>query len=232
MSGFEIFSIRLLTELQEANVFACESLKSPPKEVYGRGVESIRQYFKDLALGRSKVIPAVTVAVIGQTMAGKTSLIKTLQSEAKVRVLTNRGPGAANDPTTKVFNVESVTVEKVVLRFIDVGGQEVYHTTYQLTFRDSCIPLVVVSMEQYQKMRKDKDNALEAVRVLCFDWLSQIYVACPNLGPPKLVFTHLDLFTIEDFDSLAKEFLDTCQILKGTVIEEGRLITEDGGIKI
>jgi len=160
----------------------------------------------------------VTVAVIGNTMAGKTSLIKTLQ-DGNRRILTNRAHHHIVDETTKVFNIEELSVEDTVLRLIDMGGQPVYHMTYQLTLRENCIPVVVVSMEQYDGMSQ-KIHSREAVRRLAFDWLAHLYLANPGIGPPNLVFTHKDKFDDENFSRLKKAFVATANKLWGEVLHE------------
>lgn len=94
--------IMTLPKLEVLGLNGCSTLRSPPSEVCEQGLKSIRQYFVDLSTGVRKTIPAVTMAVIGQKMSGKTSLIKTLQNKQRKRVLTNREPSAAYDEATKV----------------------------------------------------------------------------------------------------------------------------------
>jgi len=212
-----------LTQLHELNVFDCHSLISPPLEVCKRGADSARQYYADLAKGAGRNLPFATIAVLGNTMAGKTSLIRTLQSTDRKRVLTNRGSDAVRDETTKVFNVEEVEVDGTVLRLIDMGGQEIYHITYQLTLRQNCIPVIVVNMEQYDGIANESTHR-EAVRRLAFDYMSHLYLATPTLGPPKLIFTHKDKFQIKEFQRLQKSFLETSNKLCEEIISEEKAL--------
>jgi len=214
-----------LKKLKTLNLENCYSITSPPYEVCRQGQHAIRQYFTDMAKGRGKNFPFVTIAVIGNTMAGKTSLIRTLQSTKKERVLTNREPGAPVDEATKVFNVEEIEVDGTVLRLIDLGGQGVYHITYQLTLRQKCIPVVVVNMQQFRDMSGTASNDREAVRRLAFDWLAHLYLANPTLGPPKLIFTHKDMFpSISEFDELKKRFLEMTNTLRSEIVDEEKEI--------
>jgi len=137
-------------------VYKCKALTTPPHEVCTQGLLDIRQYYRDLAKYKGESLPLVTIVVIGNTMAGKTSLIRTLQSEERKRVLTNHGPEVAIDETTKVFKVEELKVNNTVLRLIDLGGQPVYHMTYQLTLKQSRIPIVVVNMPHYDQLAREK----------------------------------------------------------------------------
>jgi len=209
-----------LTQLHELKAHGCNALTSPPIEVCKRGITAVRQYYTDLAKGAGKSLPFATIAMLGNTMAGKTSLIKTLQSTDRKRVLTNRGSDAEKDETTMVFNVEEFEVDGTALRLIDFGGQEVYHITYQLTLRQNCIPVIVVNMEQYNEV-SNTSTPREAVRRLAFDYMSHLYLANPTLDAPKLIFTHKDKFQSIQFQELKKSFLDISnQLCEDLVGEE------------
>jgi len=215
--------ILLLTKLHSLNVSGCKAITSPPLEVYRRGLDAVRQYYADLAKGAGRNLPFATIAVLGNTMAGKTSLIKTLQNAGRKRILTNRGPDAVIDETTKVFNVEEVEVDGTVLRLIDMGGQEVYHITYQLTLRQNCIPVIVVNMEQYEKISSESTHR-EAVKRLAFDYMSHLYLANPTLGAPKLIFTHKDKFQNAEFQKLRKNFMEISNQLCEEMINEEKAL--------
>jgi len=197
-----------LTMLKKNNLVYCEKIKFPPHRVCEQGVEAIRQFFLDLRMGAGNNLPLVTIAVIGNTMAGKTSLIKTLQNVGRTRVLTNRNAENKIDETTKIFTVEKLEVENVPLQLIDMGGNEVYHTTYQLALHQNCIPVIVVNLAQYRDHVK-KSSKREAVRRLAFDYMSHLYLANPSMGSPKLVLTHKDLFSDTEFGKLKHGFLST-----------------------
>jgi len=215
-----------LTHLSLLITHDCDALTSPPQEVCERGLDAVRQYYTDLAKGAGRNLPFATIAVLENTMAGKTSLIRTLQSTDKRRVLTDRSPNAEYDETTKVFNVEEVEVDGTTLRLIDMGGQEVYHITYHLTLRQNCVPVIVVNMEQYDQILKTSTDR-EAVRKLAFDFMSHLYLAHPTLGPPKLVFTHKDKFPSEIFQELRRKFLEVSEQLCKNILEEEKSLEGD-----
>lgn len=219
---FGSFSIANLTKLNVLDVVGCDSLQSPPMQVCEQGTNAIKQYFQDLAMGRGKSFPAATIAVMGEKMAGKTSLIRTLQSKEKKRVFTIRRPDIGRDDATRVFNIEQVPTEDMILRFVDIGGHEVYHVTHPLTLRDSGIPLIVVNLKRYHKLSTDKEiGPIEAVRRLCFDSMSQLYISKPTLGSPILVLTHKDQFkTATDHNVIRKDFLENCERLRQRVFME------------
>jgi len=198
----EISDMPLLTEI---NTKGCESLTSPPYEVCQQGTGAIKQYYTDIKNSDSVEVSMVTVAVIGQSMSGKTSLIKTLQSTDRTRVLTHRVDGGLDDDATPVFKMEDVCADNDVLRFIDFGGHEIYQSTYRFTLKPNCIPIVVVNLEQYED-QQHKIGGNEAVRRLYFDWLSHLYLTYPKLRPPKLVLTHLDKIDESELEAIENDF--------------------------
>ena len=120
----DILNMKRLTDI---SLEGCDGLQSPPTQVCERGMDSIKQYYKDLTLGEGRNVPAVTIAVVGEAMAGKTSLIKTFQSKDKKRVMTHRGPDSKKDLATVVFKLEEVAKPDMILKFIDVGGLSLIH---------------------------------------------------------------------------------------------------------
>jgi len=215
-----------LAQLDTLNTDGCDALTTPPREVCKRKMEAVRQYYKDLAKGSGRSIPFSTIAVLGNTMAGKTSLIKTLQSSERKRVLTDRSLEAAIDETTKVFKVEEVEVDGTVLRVLDMGGQEVYHALYQLSLRQNCIPVFVVNMAEYDKLATESSSR-EAVRRLAFDYMSHLYLANPILGAPKLILTHKDKLTNTKFEQQRLSFLQVIKQISAEIMEEEKALGGD-----
>ena len=207
--------IAKLENLKSIELAGCTELQKPPQSIWKQGIEAIRHYCKEEK--RCRDYP--TVAVIGASLSGKTSLVETLRDDE--RVLKWRRVDSISDEATKVFNFVEVKIEddQEVIRYIDFGGHEIYHITYCFTLREKCIPVVVVSMQQYQEV-KNKGSAAEAVKRLFFDWLSHLYVSQPNLGPPRLVLTHKDKFEEIEFKDLRKEFLKTVETVRRTISTE------------
>ena len=139
-----------LTLLQEVNCYQCFKLKSPPYAVCVQGLEAIIKYYRDLAKERSIEQPIISAAVIGNRMAGKTSLIRSLME--RKRVLTYRNESSDRDETTKAFQVNEVDLGETKLRMFDFGGDTVYHLSYQMAIRDNYIPIVVINMQQFDEL--------------------------------------------------------------------------------
>ncbi|XP_067949562.1 uncharacterized protein [Watersipora subatra] len=218
--GSQILSWKNLQELQLSN---CYSLQSPPGNVIRQGLSAIQQYYKDLSEGMKKEL-SVTVAVIGKSRSGKTSLIKTMQEGT--RFLTE-SLGSAEQISTKVFNFEKVSFGERSLYFIDFGGQEIYHHAYRLTLRENCIPVVVINMFMYVE-EADIVRRQESVRALLFNWMAHLYLAHPNMLPPALVLTHKDLLNGEKFKTEKMNLLQYCNDIRDEIRnEENRLEKEN-----
>ena len=108
----------------------CTSLISPPYEVCEQGLQAIRKYYTDLEQSGGKKLPIVSAAVIGNRMAGKTSLINSLKS--RERQLTHRNKEGIDDDTTEVFKIDDITVDDSLLKVFDYGGDRVYHIAYHM----------------------------------------------------------------------------------------------------
>lgn len=217
----------VLPSLEQVDCDGCYSLQTPPYEVCKQGIKDIRTYFDNLEEGVVNKLPIITGAVIGNTMAGKTSLILSLQKNR--RELTYRNAqDAIKDETTKAFKVNEVTVGDEKISLFDFGGDMIYHITHQLAIRENYIPIVVVSMQQYADIAK-RSGPKEAAWQLCMCFLSQLYLACPDLGPPILVLTHKDCFTDSEFDCNKSELLVNMEELRSDIIkEEGKYTNTNG----
>ena len=205
-----------LVNLVELDCEDCTSLTHPPYSVCQQGLSAIQKYFIDLQKDSGVKFVEVPVAVLGCTLAGKTSLVKSLQQNK--RYLTERVVSSLTDEATKVFNVEDLDLGKTNVKFIDYGGHEVYHLVYQLAQKDRCIPLLVVNLKEFHDL-SITNGPREATRRVLFDWLSHLYLACPDLGSPLLVLTHLD--QVEgSLQEDKKTLLDTAESIRDQLFED------------
>ena len=210
-------NILRLDKLSEVDCEECEALTSPPYAVCEQGWPAIKQFFIDLEKESVVEISVVPIAVLGNKMSGKTSLIRSLQSGT--RQLTYREKGSPLDETTRVFEMQTMALKDNEVRFIDFGGNDVYHLSYQLTIKDSCIPCFVVNMKAFAKLVLDR-GAKEAAQKLCIDWLSHTYLASPQLGAPILVLTHRDTLSESDFQTQKNELLSATEEIIGRLRKE------------
>ena len=177
-----------LPKLMRIHIIGCRSLTSPPEAVSIQGLSALRKYFSDLDKGGKRNF--IPVTVIGRSMAGKTSLIKTIQQTKQV--LSKRNCTSKRDEATKVFKVSEADFDEVSkLVFHDFGGQAIYHFAYPLSTRSQFIPMLVIDIEAFDKLAKS-EGVDAACKKVCFDWLSHLYLSCPQAGPPFIVLTHRD----------------------------------------
>ncbi|XP_067949573.1 malignant fibrous histiocytoma-amplified sequence 1-like [Watersipora subatra] len=210
-----------LSNLRDLWLIGCDSLQNPPENVAQQGCSAIQQYYKDLAGGKEKMMSA-TVAVIGKSRSGKTSLIKTMQNGSRILTENLSSPERIS---TKVFNFEKVSFDERSLYFTDFGGQEIYHHAYRLTLRENCIPVIVVNMHMFVE-ESNKVGPKESVRALFFDWMAHLYIAHPNMLPPALVLTHKDLLDEEKFEAGKTKLLQYCNEVRDEIRDEENRLEE------
>ena len=201
----------------------CVNLQSPPYEVCEQGLGAMKKYYVDMEKGTGRNMPTISAAVIGSKMAGKTSLIWTLQRQT--RTLSHRNALGVKDDTTEAFNVEELELGGYPLKIFDFGGHKIYHIAYQLLIRKNYIPIIVVNMDEFAQISL-KEGSKEAARQLCMDFLSHLYLTCPLLGAPILVLTHKDCFVSpEAFDESKKDLLKFVEELRSEMVEEEELMS-------
>lgn len=211
--------------LETLDCSRCENLRSPPYAVCEQGLHAVKKYYMDMEKEDGRKMPTISAAVIGEKMAGKTSLIWTLQKQE--RMLTYRNAFAAKDDTTEAFNVEEVLMGDYSLKVFDFGGHKVYHIAYQLIIRKNYIPVVVINMAEFDRISNEQDSK-KAASQLCMDFMSQLYLSCPKLGPPILVLTHRDHFdTQESFERSKDKLLNSVEELRKEFLREEKLLTRD-----
>ncbi|XP_067944838.1 malignant fibrous histiocytoma-amplified sequence 1 homolog [Watersipora subatra] len=203
-----------LQQLTKLYCDRCFSLQSPPYEVCIQGIAAVNKYFADLVEGKGVEQLKVPVAVVGMTGAGKSSLIRSLQSGK--RELTYREKNSPFDETTKVFQMEDLNNSP--LKFIDYGGHDIYQMAYQLVIRERCIPLLVVNMEEFNSYMFA--GSREGARRLCIDWLSHIYLASPRLDPPVLVLTHTDKLDTELVEDCREKLLSISEAARRELLRD------------
>lgn len=217
-----------LSKLEVLDCDRCENLHAPPYDICKEGLEAVRKYYEDSKISIGQHMPTISAAVIGEKMAGKTSLIWSLKK--RLRTLTHRNIDSYKDDTTIAFKVEEINMANYPLRVFDFGGHRVYHMAYQLTIRKNYIPIVVVNMEQFNGLVADIGTK-EASRLLCMNYMSHLYLSCPKLGAPILVLTHSDRVK-ETFDNLQEQLLSALDSLKNEMLEEERKLSGNKLVKI
>ncbi|XP_067940445.1 leucine-rich repeat-containing protein 1-like [Watersipora subatra] len=195
----------------------CFNLVSPPYAVCQQSLTAIKSFFEDFASGQQVELTIVPVSVVGHSMSGKTSLIRSLKSGN--RVLTHRSETNMLDETTKVFKIEGVQLDNSYAKMIDHGGHEVYHITYRYILKERNIPLIVVNLNEFKSLAKEEGEKA-ATEELCWKWLAHIYLACPLLvESPLLVLTHSDKVSDSEQQSYKDCLFKYCKELRDKMLK-------------
>ena len=207
--------ILLLKSLQKLMCSGNDSLHMPPSSVCQQGVDAVRKFFTDLGNDDGSKMTRVPVAVVGQVLSGKTSLIRSLQRGG--RELTFRDESSDMDEATELFQLEDLELNDSCVKLLDYGGHQVYHIAYQLLRKEGCVPLFVVNMKEFVDLTESR-GVREATRRVCFDWIAHLYLACPQLGSPILVMTHVDQLAHPEENR--KALLETSETIRRELHEE------------
>ena len=211
-------SLFQIEALQEVHCDYCNSLTSPPLALCKQGVRAVRKYFYDLKVEKGSNQLLIPVTVIGKSRAGKTSLVQSVKKSK--RVLTNRDTEEGRiDAATKVFKVVEAEVSDVrKLIFTDFGGHNIYHVSYQLTFKTQSVPLLVIDIAEFDKLA-NKNGVESACRELCIDWLSHLYLSCPRLQRPIVALTHSDQVTEECLKHRRQQLIEVTEQIRVNIIQ-------------
>ncbi|XP_019639911.1 PREDICTED: malignant fibrous histiocytoma-amplified sequence 1-like isoform X2 [Branchiostoma belcheri] len=117
-------------------------LTKPPAEVCSQGIAAIRQYFDELERSEEVVSAHLKVVVLGETMAGKTSLVQTLESGEST--LTEE-----EDRTHCVEITQWAPDDNITFEVYDFGGHDVYHLTHQFFLTPDAFHLLLVNLQEY-----------------------------------------------------------------------------------
>jgi len=138
-------------------------LISPPIEVTKRGIESIRQYFKEIEREETTHLFEAKLLVVGQGKVGKTYLMNRLvYDKIDPKTISTEGIDINR------WIVKTKKTDKFQINFWDFGGQEIYHATHQFFLTKRSLYLFV------WEARTDAD-------ILSFEyWLNTIKVLSDN----------------------------------------------------
>lgn len=206
-----------LNNLKDLPTTRCTSLKDPPYAVCKQGLTAIRRYFHDLIAEQGIKLPVIPLAIIGNLMAGKTSIAKSLK--AGKRYLTTRQESSVFDEATEVFEVEHLMLQDCRVALLDYAGHEIYHSFQLLLIKELCLVLVVVNMKEFADLSFLR-GPKEATRKTCFDWMSHIYLIGPELKSPILALTHVDELPTDQHQTHKESLLEMCNMIRDELLEE------------
>jgi internalin A len=115
------------------------SIESPPAEVANKGLDAIRDYWRQRADTGVDYLCEAKLIILGEAGAGKTSLARKIEnSDYKLREREKSTEGIdvirCQFPTairTREGGEEKILQRKFQVNIWDFGGQEIYHATHQ-----------------------------------------------------------------------------------------------------
>lgn len=195
-------------------------LKTPPEEVCVGGVRDIQNYFDLLEMNPDTNTTACTVKTmfLGSSMAGKSTLCRSLRQEGPVRV--------EEEDRTEGIEICEKEVEGVRFLFWDFAGQEEYYLTHHVFITPRALVILAVDLASYsiQDSQSYKDKV--------WFWINNIQLRVPD-SVVIPVGTHCDQCLNEeevkekaaDIDSKVKAMLEDREIVlrlqKKKLEEEG-----------
>ncbi|XP_019627981.1 PREDICTED: malignant fibrous histiocytoma-amplified sequence 1 homolog isoform X2 [Branchiostoma belcheri] len=144
--------IAQLTNVSGLDVIGNPLIK-PPAEVCSHGINAIRQYFHELEHSEEEVSARLKVVVLGEKMAGKTSLVQTLSKGQST--LTEE-----EDRTHCVEITQWAPDDNITFEVYDFGGHDVYHLTHQFFLTPDAFYLLVVNLQTYRCTEHDYMKAV------------------------------------------------------------------------
>ncbi len=103
-------------------------LETPPLEIANQGIESIREYFRQLKEEGTDYIYEAKLLIVGEGGAGKTTLAKKIE-DPDYQLDTKEKSTEGIDITKWSFSLDNEREFKV--NIWDFGGQEIYKATHQ-----------------------------------------------------------------------------------------------------
>ena len=118
-------SITQLQNLTELNLLN-NPLVTPPPEIAKKGIDAIREYFRQLSKGQDYLYEA-KLLILGEAGAGKTTLARKVENPSYQ--LRDEAPTEGIEVLQWSFSLQNGRSFRV--NIWDFGGQEIYHTTHQ-----------------------------------------------------------------------------------------------------
>ncbi|GCC19710.1 malignant fibrous histiocytoma-amplified sequence 1 [Chiloscyllium punctatum] len=153
-------------------------LREPPDEVCAGGLQHIRSYFKQLQNNESLNDKRVKTMFLGASMAGKSTLCKSLTKRELVTI-------AEKDRTIGI-EISEFQMEDFSFLCWDFAGQLEYYLTHHVFITPQALVVLVIDLHRYKM--DDKDSFKELVGF----WINNILMRVPD-SIVLPIGSHMDL---------------------------------------
>lgn len=181
----------------------------PPPEIISKGVESIKNFFKQIESEGEDNLYEAKLIIVGEPGAGKTSLTR--------KLIDINSPLPNDDETTKGIDIHNLEFEidnnrTFKINIWDFGGQEIYHSTHQFFLTKRSLYLLVCDT------RKEDTS---------YNYWLQVIELLSNSSPVVLIHNEKQDRTKDiNWSALRKRFDNLLDHLKRTNFATNRGVNE------
>ncbi|MCA9926782.1 MAG: hypothetical protein KC421_30655 [Anaerolineales bacterium] len=133
--------------LQHGNISLKENpIETPPPEIVKQGKQAIRAYFRSLEDQETVTLNEVKILLVGEGMAGKTSVLKRLQGIAfDPNESQTHGINVISFPANQLPGLpQNSSLKECLLHCWDFGGQEIMHASHQFFLSERALYILVI----------------------------------------------------------------------------------------
>ncbi|MBN3275047.1 MFHA1 protein, partial [Polyodon spathula] len=180
-----------LFENQKLEKFSAASnrLREPPDEVCAGGLKQIRSYFSQLRSSEADYMKRVKTMFLGSSMAGKSTLCKSLKEKQTVAV-------DVKDRTVGI-EISEMKIEDFRFLFWDFAGQEEYYLTHHVFITPQALVILVIDLASYRTEDTHFTNKVGF-------WINNILMRVPD-SVVLPVGTHVDQCEVDDVRDKKKD---------------------------
>ena len=138
---------RFLSALEHGDIIlGGNPIKTPPPEIVKQGKQSIRNFFQEVAKGEMVTLKEVKVLLVGEGMAGKTSLLKRLQGlDFDAKESQTHGINVVTLAVDQILGLsEKSDLKDCLIHCWDFGGQEIMHASHQFFLSERALYILVL----------------------------------------------------------------------------------------
>ncbi|MGH0148097.1 UNVERIFIED_CONTAM: hypothetical protein FKN15_011908 [Acipenser sinensis] len=188
-----------LFENQNLEKFSAASnrLREPPDEVCAGGLKQIRSYFRQLRSSEADYVKRVKTMFLGSSMAGKSTLCKSLKQKQTVAV-------DVKDRTVGI-EISEMKIEDFRFLFWDFAGQEEYYLTHHVFITPQALVILVIDLASYRTEDTQFNSKVGF-------WINNILMRVPD-SVVLPVGTHVDQCGVEDVRDKKEDIQRRIQVM-------------------
>ncbi|XP_069079181.1 malignant fibrous histiocytoma-amplified sequence 1 homolog [Pleurodeles waltl] len=141
-------------------------LREPPEEVCIGGLKQIRNYFMQLQKSKAEEDKRVKTMFLGATMAGKSTLCRSLSQGRVVSV--------SREDRTVGIEISKFQIQDFMFLFWDFAGQMEYYLTHHVFITPQALVILAINLQRYQTDDEDVFNNLVGF------WINNLLMRVPD----------------------------------------------------